>query len=152
MPAFRIRPATPEDARALVDIENSTFSSDRISPRQMRHLLTRGKAATFVAVADNDELLGYVMVLLPAPPKPCRIYSLAVGKEHRGKKIASGLMEQMLAYVRERQCQRIRLEVRAADLNVQAIYQHFGFFLVRRIRGYYQDGEDALRMELPLNS
>ncbi|WP_416308033.1 GNAT family N-acetyltransferase [Neptunicella sp. SCSIO 80796] len=144
-----IRLARLNDAQELDDIEQHSFSTDQIPLRQMRYLLDKAKAKTWVLERDN-KLAGYCMVLLPQLPRPARLYSIAVLSEYRGMGVANRLIETMLADIKLCGYTRVRLEVRASQHKVQALYQKFGFNPVEQISGYYADGEDAFRMERPL--
>ena len=57
-----IRTASLGDLDALVALENHCFDHDRITRRQFRHLLKKGHAALYVAVAD-DTLYGSLVLL-----------------------------------------------------------------------------------------
>ncbi|MDQ2820192.1 MAG: hypothetical protein M3Y65_07325 [Pseudomonadota bacterium] len=61
-PAGYIREATPDDIAALMAIEEHSFSSDRLSARSFRHLLTEGNSVTLVDDVDGA-LRGYITVL-----------------------------------------------------------------------------------------
>jgi ribosomal-protein-alanine N-acetyltransferase len=49
-------------------------------------------------------------------------------------------------------CKRMYLEVRVSNAGARAFYAAIGFIYSSRIRGYYNDGEDALMLiaRLPL--
>ncbi|MCX8061506.1 MAG: GNAT family N-acetyltransferase, partial [Anaerolineales bacterium] len=74
---------------------------------------------------------------------------LAVHPDYRRRGIATKLLKTAL-----RECARLgmrsaTLEVRAGNLEAQALYRRFGFEVVGRRRAYYQDNhEDALIMTL----
>ena len=94
-----LRLAVPGDLDALVRIENLAFTSDRISRRSFRELLTRPTAAFVVHVSDDGRITGYAMLLLRRGTAMARLYSLAIDPDHAGKGIGA------LLYCRER-CQR----------------------------------------------
>ena len=87
-----IRAAGIRDLDALVALEERCFSTDRISRRQFRHLLTRANARSLV-VDDGDRLAGYVLVLFSRGTALARLYSIAVDGAARGR----GLGRQLLA-------------------------------------------------------
>lgn len=145
MNALRLREATPEDAPRLLEVEQRSFPSDRIKPRQMRYLLTRARAVVRVAEVDG-EVAGYAMVLTPAAPRPARLYSIAVDPAFRKSGIARALLDACLADVRERGYRRMVLEVRAHDTPVRDFYRRAGFQPLSELPGYYADGADGLRM------
>lgn len=145
-----IRKATTGDLSALLLIESACFKTDKISPTQMRYLLTRAKAVTFVSLMDNV-IAGYAMLLLPMLPRPARLYSIAVQQQYRGRKIAKRLMQHAINYAIHHQYSTMRLEVRASQLDVQHLYHQCGFNVVQKLSGYYADGEDGLRMQVTLD-
>ncbi len=150
MESVQIRAARADDILPLLAIEQASFASDQISRRQMRYLLTRAKAITLVAELDGI-VVGYVMAFVPGLPRPARLYSLAVDICFRGQKIAQRLLSSVLLQIQQARYQRIRLEVRESQADVQLLYQQLGFNELIRIPGYYEDGESAIRMEKKLS-
>ena len=79
------RPATVADLDALVEIEQHAFIHDRFSRRNLRYLLLRAHAATWVLVDETDRPFAYVMVLFHAGTSLARLYSYAVLPARRGE-------------------------------------------------------------------
>ena len=104
-------PATPDDIPALLAIENRCFSSDRLSRRSFRHLLTRGNAMTLVE-EDADRIRGYVLLLFSRGTSMARLYSIAVHPDFARCKIGDRLLEAAETVALERDCVSMRLEVR----------------------------------------
>ena len=50
--ALQVRRAVPGDLGALIDLENASFASDRLSARQWRHHL-RGTRASILVVESS---------------------------------------------------------------------------------------------------
>lgn len=142
----RVRPAQAGDLDSLVEIENACFHCDRISPRQLKHLLLRGKCQFLVAECDGV-IAGYVVLLTPPQPRPSRLYSLAVTPQFRGRKLGGILLDSALNLSHEHGYLRCRLEVRSDDRLTQGMYVARGFVPYARLPAYYGDGCDALRME-----
>ena len=75
------------------------------------------------------------------------LVSIAVLKEYRRRGIGSALLD---ATIREATADggivSVYLEVRVSNEPAIRLYRKFGFREVRRIRGYYRDGEDAYVM------
>lgn len=149
MSGLIIRRAERSDLEAISAIENGCFASDRLSRRQIRYLLASKTALILVAMVGSV-VVGCCIGLLPKAPRPGRIYSLAVLPDYRGRDIGRQLLEQMLDAMRQRDYCRCRLEVRATDAVAQALYRQQGFCEVAQLQGYYEDGGDALKMELAL--
>lgn len=143
--------ATAKDKSSLLAIETSCFSTDRISPRQMHYLLTQAKAITLVALV-GDQIVGYGMCLLPRPPRPARLYSLAVLPDWQGQQLARRLCERLLLELQSLNYSHCRLEVRRSQTTVQNLYLSLGFHPIDELPSYYQDQEDGLRMECKLDA
>ena len=150
MEAGLIRRALPADIPALLSIESACFKTDKISPAQMRYLLKKARAVTFVFQQD-ESIAGYAMLLTPMLPRPARLYSIAVQQQYRGRKIAARLMDRILQYARDHNYTRLRLEVRKSQSHVQHLYQKCGFKVIGILPAYYADGEDGLRMQARLH-
>ncbi len=148
-PDITLRPATLRDYRELMEIETLSFTSDRLSSRQMRYLLTRARAGTWVAIAGN-RIAGYCTALYPAHPRPARIYSLAVRTEFRGHDIAKAMLNKIIATTKERDYVRIRLEVSTKNRAAQSLYAQLGFRTVTQLPGYYEDESDGVRLQLDI--
>jgi len=146
--SFVIRAGQPRDLAALLAIEVACFTTDRLSARQMRRFLTRARARLLVVEQPAQGLIcGYALVLLPALPRPARLYSLAVAPAWRGRGLADRLLAEVVERAAHARYDRLRLEVRAQADELIAWYGRRGFKLLRRLPGYYQDGADALKME-----
>ena len=145
----KVRPATVADTEALLVIESRCFTSDKISPRQMRYLLSRGVALNTVAELDGKPV-AYTVCLVPGQQRPARLYSIAVMPECQGRGLSTLLLTSLIEQLRQRGLQRLRLEVRASPSPARTLYQKFGFTLLKKLPAYYEDGEDGLRLQLNL--
>ena len=83
--------ARKRDLDALVDLENRSFSTDRLSRRNLKYLLTKANATTLVD-RENGAVRGYALVLYNAGTSLARLYSLVVGSEHRGLGLGGALL------------------------------------------------------------
>ena len=72
-----IRNACVEDLDGLLDIENRSFTTDKITRRSFRYLLTQGNAATILE-EQGKVIRGYSLLLFNDATSYARLYSLAV--------------------------------------------------------------------------
>ncbi len=72
------------------------------------------------------------------------IKDLAVHPERRGRGIGSQLLEAGLAVLSP--ADTVKLEVRDHNDAARALYRRYGFEALRRVEGYYDDGDDAIVM------
>lgn len=133
-----IRPATLHDISAVKQLE-SVFHHDRISHRSIRRFILAQRV--YLLLAD-DKPAGYC-ILLPRKHSPAlRIYSIAVAPAHHGKGYARALLRfaETLGY------SALHLEVNTKNSAALALYRSFGFQELRTVSGYYDNGDDAIKM------
>jgi ribosomal protein S18 acetylase RimI-like enzyme len=148
-----IRRATVSDIPALLEVENRSFESDRLTRRNFNYLLKRGNAVCLVETAGSADgrtegrIAGYVLLLFNAGTSLARLYSFAVDPDYRRTGVAHRLLDAAERAAKDHECVYIRLEVRrdneaAIDLYHRAGYREFGIY-----RDYYADHMEALRLE-----
>ena len=147
--AFRFRAAESRDLDALLAIENAVFDSDRISRRSFRHFLTSPHAILRLA-EDAAGIAGYYLVLSRRGTAAARLYSLAVGPGRRRAGLGAALLADAETAAYEADRALLRLEVGAGNAAARALYKRAGYREVARLPGYYEDGDDGIRMEKPL--
>ncbi|WP_048647759.1 ribosomal protein S18-alanine N-acetyltransferase [Nitratireductor soli] len=144
-----IRPARPDDLDALLAIENTAFSGDRLSRRSLKTLIGRQTAVALVAT-DDKAVAGYAIVLLNRLNRVARLYSIAVAPDKTGRGIAGALLRAVEAEAGERRRVAVRLEVREDNRGAIALYEKNGYRRFARRENYYHDGMPALRYEKQL--
>ncbi len=142
-----IRAASPEDIPSLMQIEERSFTGDRLSHRSFRHLLTRANALTLVEVDRRGTVRGYAMILLRRGSQLGRLYSIAVAPERRARGVGRALLAAAEDAARGRGLIGLRLEVRTRNSSAQKLYCRAGYMPRGLTRRYYADGAAALRME-----
>jgi ribosomal protein S18 acetylase RimI-like enzyme len=141
-----LRPAVLSDIPALSVLEQQVFASDKLSRRQFRYLLTKGKAVTVIAEC-GDSLAGYVLVLFRNGISLARLYSIAVDDSFRGQGVARLLVAAAEAAACEHDCAYMRLEVRADNTASHKLFTTLGYHPFGRYQDYYDDHADAVRYE-----
>ncbi|MBL0162276.1 MAG: GNAT family N-acetyltransferase [Xanthomonadales bacterium] len=142
----RVRRALPADLDDLIALENASFSSDRLSPRQWKHHLGSDRAS--ILLVERQGRTGAAAVLFFRKGSPlARLYSLAVAAELRGRGIGEVLLEACEGEAAGCGCTQMRLEVRSDNLAAQRLYARRGYRLFASRPGYYEDGATALCYE-----
>jgi len=144
---YRIRPAVPADAKALLAIERRTFT-DPWTEASFHEALA--SAWTFGLVAESGRgLVGYLIGREVAGTG--EVLNLAVAPEFRRRGIAGALLEAGLTAFRRRKVDEVFLEVRESNRSAQALYLSRGFRAVGQRAAYYRNPkEDALVLRLAL--
>ncbi|MBK2267083.1 GNAT family N-acetyltransferase [Francisella philomiragia] len=137
---MQISKAQLTDLQALIDLENSTFLSDKISKKQFTYNIDRQKY--FFVAKIQDSLAGYILCF--EYKKTIRVYSLAVSKSHQGQ----GIGKKLLEYILNNTDKNIALEVNTNNLIAISLYQKLGFVTNKQINNYYENGDAAYKMLL----
>lgn len=145
-PEAILRPAERRDLDELLRLEDLSFDADRLSRRSFKRWLRHGDCV-FEVLATPRGLLGYILVVLRRGTRLARLYSLAVDPAARGGGIASLLIEQGEARAREEGALYMRLEVATGNAPAIALYRKLGYEPFGLYRDYYEDHDDAVRME-----
>jgi ribosomal-protein-alanine N-acetyltransferase len=144
---YRIRPAAPADAAALVAIERRCFS-DPWSEAAFREALSSDR--TFALVAEGARGPAGYLIGREAGGSG-EILNLAVAPELRRRGLGGALLEKGLVEFRRREASEVFLEVRESNHSAQALYLARGFRPVGQRAAYYRNPrEDALVLRLTL--
>ncbi|ASJ02160.1 ribosomal-protein-alanine N-acetyltransferase RimI [Thermococcus profundus] len=141
-----IRPARLFDIPEVMRIERASFREQY--PRGIFLTFLENNPDTFLVAEYNGRIIGYVMGYL-RPDLEGHIMSIAVDPEYRGNGIGSALLREVIERLINRGARYIGLEVRVSNEKAIKLYERFGFRKVKRVIGYYSDGEDAYYMILP---
>ena len=135
------------DVAAVAALERSAFR-DPWPASLFRRELRLPQSKILLARASSGEIIGYLCRWLTADG--VEIQNIAVDPRWRRRSIAWRLLGEVLEEARAAGVDRALLEVRSGNEAALSLYQRFGFESTGRRRRYYDDGEDALLMELPL--
>ncbi len=141
-----LRPVTRDDLDRLVEIEQATFSSDRLSPRRFKHWI-KADNRVFLVAEHNDVVLGYGLVLLQQGTRLARLYSIAISAQARGLGMGKKLLQALEKATVEKERLYMRLEVAQDNLAAITLYEHMGYRQFGYLSDYYEDHKDALRMQ-----
>ncbi|MCD6372901.1 MAG: ribosomal protein S18-alanine N-acetyltransferase [Thermococcus sp.] len=141
-----IRPVRLFDIPDVMRIERASFKEEY--PRGVFLVFLENNPDTFLIAEYNGRVVGYVMGYL-RPDLEGHIMSIAVDPAYRGMGIGSALLSEVIERLIKKGARYIGLEVRVSNLSAIALYEKFGFKKIKRIIGYYADGEDAYYMLLP---
>jgi len=141
-----IRPMTKADLESVLVIEKASFSH----PWRYEHFLHElSSPYSFPLVAVTEGAVGGYVCLMSLFEE-AQILNIVVAPHLRGRGIARMLLEHAVDIAREKQAEIILLEVRVSNRAAIALYERFGFFRTGTRPKYYEDAEDALLMEKPL--
>jgi len=144
---YSIRRSRLADLDRIMEIERASFGADAYD-RNLFAEYTRQCGELFLVAEDSRKVRGYMLTCRRAGAfrNRAELVSLAVDPNMRGCGVASALMESTLRRLRLRGVSRFGLMVKVTNETARAFYQKYGFNNVRRVRRYYEDGQDGWLM------
>ncbi len=136
-----------EQLDRIMEIECAVFPEESYD-RDMFLDLHRNCGELFFVARRDGEIVGYATSCLERGGG--EIVSIAVEPRLRRHGIGRALMRQTLRALAAAGAEAVSLAVRESNASAIAFYDTFGFERVRRMPGYYHDGEAAVRMRLRL--
>lgn len=141
-----VRKARIKDYAAINSIEQECFVGDKLSSRRIRHWIGADNGILRV-VEDAQGLLGYGLVLLRKDSAVARLYSIAVTPRARGMGLGQRLMRQLEKAAAKSEREIMRLEVARGNHAAIKLYGSLGYAVIGVYSDYYEDHQDALRMQ-----
>lgn len=141
-----IRTGTREDLEQLLAMERACFETDRLSKRSFLRFLRPG-AHDLLVLAEAERVLGYVLLLYRAGTNLARMYSIALLPSEQGKGLSRRLLTAAEQVAAKHHCAFMRLEVSVNNAAAINLYQNNGYRGIGVIHHYYDNGDDARRME-----
>jgi ribosomal-protein-alanine N-acetyltransferase len=147
---IKIRTIKNTDFPQISQIEFESFSDPY--PLHLFQYLAHTEPALFLVAVEDEKLLGYIIGETEQRVGTLvgHLLSLAVRQEKRRKGIGRQLIEALIEILKKQGCRKLVLEVRVSNYSAKVFYQKQGFREIRRSSKYYDNGEDALIMELNL--
>jgi [ribosomal protein S18]-alanine N-acetyltransferase len=149
----RIRRVTTADIDRVIAIAQSLNQAPQW-PREAYLAALDGKAmprriALVAEDAASGEVAGFAVASLTPPEAELETIAVAAGFQRRG--LARQLFQALAGTLRQERVSVTLLEVRASNLQAQALYRALGFEVAGRRPRYYADPvEDAVLMRLAL--
>jgi len=155
---MKLRAAKLADIPSLLLIEHSCFPLGiAFGGPQIRRLLRSETAFCFVAQGQGardtqSQIAGWAVGLIRhhATGLSARIYTLAIDPDCQGQGIGKLLTDHLLKLFKRHKVRHVYLEVRTSNAKAIALYEKLGFVKVQELPGYYENGEDGIRMRLRL--
>lgn len=132
---------------AVLKVEIASFPAEAY-PRELFLELARDCGELFFVAYSSAQVVGYSVTCTGA--RGAEIVSIAVLPRWRRHGVARALLQRTLRALRSLEVAVVRLMVRPSNASAISFYRFFGFRSARLVRGYYEDGGDALRMALEL--
>lgn len=146
---FTIRDTQAADLKALVALEQRCFATDRLSQRSFSYWI-KAKHRVFMVVQQQEQIIGYGLVIMRKGTRLARLYSIAIDKNIEGKGIGRQLMLAIEAQTVAAGKLFLRLEVEKTNQRAIGLYQSMGYKIFGDYVHYYENNGDAFRMQKPI--
>ena len=141
-----IRKFVPTDLKRVFEIENMSFDqSYGINMFQQLHNMGVG----FLVAEEDGYVVGYVLFWIKYENQG-HIISIAVDKNYRRRGFGTQLLVKSIAILSLLKLDTIYLEVNENNDGAVEFYKQFNFKTDRTVPGYYENGDGAIVMYLPL--
>jgi ribosomal-protein-alanine N-acetyltransferase len=99
---------------------------------------------------QENKLIGYALFQYLTGDDTAHLLKILVLPESRGRGEVQKFWKEVLIYLKEQGLKNIYLEVEAGNTRAISFYEKCGLQHLRRNKGYYSNGEDALIMSMTL--
>ena len=149
---YAIGPARPDDLDEIARIERESFlvpwkreffATELVEPFRYTRVLSRGDGG-------RPRVGGYLFAV--SLYEEFHVNKIATEATLRNRGLGRELIEDALARARGSGASQVTLEVRISNVPARQLYRSYGFREAYRRKAYYQDGEDALALVLPLQT
>ncbi|MEK7859123.1 MAG: GNAT family N-acetyltransferase [Elusimicrobiota bacterium] len=138
-----IRPATDADLPAVAAIAASQPRSAGWNLAQFKEALQR------IQVLNDGQVRGYAVFYEVFPE--AQLVDVAIRPDDEGLGLGRKLLETAVAAFKDRAFTRVTLEVSGGNEAARGLYDALGFKVVGRRPKFYNDGSDAILMDLDLS-
>jgi len=141
------RKALQNDSQLILDMEGICFGkSDAFTFSQIHHFLKNpaGSIITDIIEYQNNPA-GWAVYFKRKNSSIVRLYSICIVPEFSGRGIAQIYLSERINSFQN--FKTIVLEVREGNKKAVYLYEKLGFKTIKKLKSYYPDNEDGLRMQ-----
>ena len=142
-----VRKFTPNDLKRVFEIENMSFNQS-YGIDMFQQLYDMGVG--FLVAEHEGYVIGYVIFWIKYENQG-HIISIAVDKNYRRTGAGTQLLVKAISILSLLRIDSIYLEVNENNSGAVEFYKTFNFKIDRVVPGYYEDGDGAIIMYLPIN-
>ena len=143
---MKVRKFVPNDIKRVFEIESMSFDQS-YGINMFQQLYDMGIG--FLVAEKDNYVIGYVMFWIKYENQG-HIISIAVDKNYRRLGAGTELLVRAISILSMLRIDAIYLEVRQSNDGAVRFYEKFNFIKDRVVAGYYEDGDAAIIMYLPV--
>ena len=139
---------TEEDIPAVCALEEICFPGDPWPKEEFLFELRQNPFSQVYVYEKDGRIAGYIDWWIMY--EQAQLADIAVHPDYRRCGIGKEMMDFCIAESNAKGCETLSLEVRKSNFPALAMYRSYGFIEAAIRKNYYEDGEDAILMVLPL--
>ena len=137
-----IRPATPDDIPALLEIERAAVTAAHWDRAAYDRIFSHDPPPRAALVAENPRLAGFIVARMLGDE--WEIENVVVAESSRRQGIGAALLRAILGLAQNAAAAQVLLEVRESNLAARRLYEEAGFQVSGTRKNYYVNPkEDA---------
>lgn len=146
-PKIVIRDFKRGDLTKMTELENLCFPPKQVFSREtlVNFIYHYDSVTLCIENSDNKELLGF-LIFTEINLRVWELMTIEVNPSVRKKGFGTKLLSEGLTIVEKYNPSRIILHAAVDNTNALNLYHKFGFNIVKSIRNYYNDGQNAYLM------
>ena len=139
---------TEADLPRILELEEICFSDSPWPRKEYLYELHENPFSCLQVIEEAGVIAGYIdwWILYDK----AQLANIAVDPAYRGRGYAKTMLEACIKDAEEKGCETLSLEARVSNVPALALYRSYGFIDAAIRKRYYEDGEDAILMVLPL--
>jgi ribosomal-protein-alanine N-acetyltransferase len=141
----KIRKFLPENLERVVEIERASFPQKVAYSKSHFEKLYKQYPDGFFVAWLSERMVGYIVGYIPN--RSGYIDSIAIDPNYRLQGIGKNLTNSLLDHFKEKRVRTISLNVRTKNKTGIAFYQKLGFKILKTIKNFYRNGDDAYLMK-----
>lgn len=135
-----------ENLKEIVEIQKECFPDEGFFSETTFLSFFSNFPSGFLVAKQKEEIVGYG--ICQKEKNVGKIVSLAVKPKWQKNGIGTQLLRNLIEILRENEVRKIFLHVRVGNFIAISLYKSFGFKILKRVKNYYLNGEDAYLMSL----
>lgn len=129
------------DLKEIIEIEKASFPDRKPWSENYFKNIYRKYPQGFLVAKTEGKVAGYAIGRVKNGSS--EIISLAVHPYWRRKQVGAFLLKRLIDYFKKEGVKKILLHVRTKNKEASSFYNNFNFEIVKVIKNYYKNGDDA---------
>lgn len=142
---IKFRKFSLSDLPEVMEIEKASFPATKAYPKRRFEKYYKKYPIGFIVAEKKREIIGYIVGQIKKDS--AEIVSLAIKPAWRRKGVGTAFINYLIDHFKKNGYREIFLRTRTKNKFVISFYQNIGFKIIKIIKNYYRNGDDAYLMK-----